>query len=94
MQLSFEGLSAVDPKMEALPEVALLDFMLQSQYFLNLRETANLHRRVGDYTFYSGKNHTKSYLVRSSLVYYTDVVTSAILYSFLTTTLFAKEYLP
>ncbi|CAB3260113.1 unnamed protein product [Arctia plantaginis] len=51
--LSFEGLSAVDPKMEALPEVALLDFMLKSQYFLNLRETANLHRRVGDYTFYS-----------------------------------------
>nr|XP_034831187.1 uncharacterized protein LOC117988177 isoform X2 [Maniola hyperantus] len=50
--LSFEGLSAVDHKMEALPEVALIDYLLQSQYILDLRHVAHLHRRVGDYTFY------------------------------------------
>ncbi|XP_026762853.2 uncharacterized protein LOC113521513 [Galleria mellonella] len=50
--LSFEGLSAVDAKMEALPEVALLDYLLQSQYILDLRHVAHLHRRVDDYCFY------------------------------------------
>ncbi|XP_045766637.1 uncharacterized protein LOC123868243 isoform X2 [Maniola jurtina] len=50
--LSFEGLSAVDPKMEALPEVALIDYLLQSQYILDLRHVAHLHRRVDDYAFY------------------------------------------
>ncbi|KAM3966451.1 uncharacterized protein ACR2FA_012758 [Aphomia sociella] len=50
--LSFEGLSAVDLKMETLPEVALLDFLLQSQYILDLRHVAHLHRRVDDYCFY------------------------------------------
>ncbi|CAH2244503.1 testis-expressed protein 47-like [Pararge aegeria] len=50
--LSFEGLSAVDPKMEALPEVALIDYLLQSQYILDLRYVSHLHRRVDDYAFY------------------------------------------
>ncbi|XP_075979112.1 testis-expressed protein 47-like [Anticarsia gemmatalis] len=50
--LSFEGLSAVDPIMEALPEVALVDFLLQSPHLLELREIARLHRRVDDYRFY------------------------------------------
>lgn len=55
LQLSFEGLSANDPKMEALPEVALLDYLLTSKYILDLRNTAALHRRVDDYAFYFGK---------------------------------------
>ncbi|XP_037294646.1 uncharacterized protein LOC115451358 [Manduca sexta] len=50
--LSFEGLSAVDPKIEALPEVALLDFLIQSQHILDLRQAAYMHRRVDDYIFY------------------------------------------
>ncbi|XP_046968959.1 uncharacterized protein LOC124536457 [Vanessa cardui] len=50
--LSFEGLSAVDPKMEALPEVALLDYLLQSRFILDLRHVVHLHRRVDDYAFY------------------------------------------
>ncbi|KPJ14285.1 hypothetical protein RR48_05263 [Papilio machaon] len=50
--LSFEGLSAVDPKIETLPEVTLLDFLLESRYILDLRRTAHLHRRVDDYVFY------------------------------------------
>ncbi|XP_013140108.1 PREDICTED: uncharacterized protein C7orf62 homolog [Papilio polytes] len=50
--LSFEGLSAVDPKIEALPEVTLLDFLLESRYILDLRRTAHMHRRVDDYVFY------------------------------------------
>ncbi|XP_060802436.1 uncharacterized protein LOC106134906 [Amyelois transitella] len=50
--LSFEGLSAVDPRMEALPEVALLDFLIQSQYIFDLRQFAYMHRRVDDYCFY------------------------------------------
>ncbi|VVC90913.1 unnamed protein product [Leptidea sinapis] len=51
-ELSFAGLSANDPKMEALPEVALLDFLLQSPYVLDLRHVLHLHRRVDDYAFY------------------------------------------
>ncbi|CAH2091272.1 unnamed protein product [Euphydryas editha] len=50
--LVFEGLSAVDPKIEALPEVALLDYLLQSQHILDLRYVAHMHRRVDDYAFY------------------------------------------
>ncbi|XP_050351901.1 uncharacterized protein LOC126774418 [Nymphalis io] len=50
--LSFEGLSAVDPKMEALPEVGLLDYLLQSRFILDLRHVVHLHRRVNDYAFY------------------------------------------
>ncbi|XP_045451011.1 uncharacterized protein LOC123659893 [Melitaea cinxia] len=50
--LAFEGLSAVDPRIEALPEVALLEYLLQSQYILDLRHVAHLHRRVDDYAFY------------------------------------------
>ncbi|XP_023940343.1 uncharacterized protein LOC112047445 [Bicyclus anynana] len=50
--LSFKGLSAVDPRIEALPEVALIDCLLQSRYILDLRHVAHLHRRVDDYTFY------------------------------------------
>ncbi|XP_063827770.1 uncharacterized protein LOC135077142 [Ostrinia nubilalis] len=50
--LSFEGLSAVDPKMEGLPEVALLDFLMQSPHILDLRHVVHLHRRVDDYVFY------------------------------------------
>ncbi|KAL0872048.1 hypothetical protein ABMA27_004483 [Loxostege sticticalis] len=50
--LSFEGLSAVDPKMEGLPEVALLDYLLQSPHILDLRHIVYLHRRVDDYIFY------------------------------------------
>ncbi|PZC84290.1 uncharacterized protein LOC110370233 [Helicoverpa armigera] len=51
-ELSFEGLRVIDPKMEALPEVALLDFLLQSPHILPLRETAALHRHVDDYRYY------------------------------------------
>lgn len=54
-QLSFVGLSAADPKIDALPEVALLDFLLQSQHVMDLRHTLHLHRRVDDYIFYFGK---------------------------------------
>ncbi|XP_032520604.2 uncharacterized protein LOC116772499 [Danaus plexippus] len=50
--LRFEGLKAVDPRMEALPEVALLDYLLHSQYILDLRQVVHLHRRVDDYVFY------------------------------------------
>ncbi|CAH2039736.1 unnamed protein product, partial [Iphiclides podalirius] len=50
--LSFEGLSAIDPKMEALPEVTLLDFLLESQHILELRRVLNFHRRVDDYVYY------------------------------------------
>ncbi|CAH2981237.1 unnamed protein product [Chilo suppressalis] len=50
--LSFEGLSAVDPKITALPEVGLLDFLLQSPHVLDLRYVAHFHRRVDDYVFY------------------------------------------
>ncbi|KAJ0178379.1 hypothetical protein K1T71_006202 [Dendrolimus kikuchii] len=50
--LSFEGLSAVDPRMEALPEVALLDYLIQSPHILELRNVMYLHRRVDDYCFY------------------------------------------
>ncbi|CAG9793787.1 unnamed protein product [Diatraea saccharalis] len=50
--LSFEGLSAVDPKIKALPEVALLDYLLQSPHVLDLRQVVHLHRRVDDYIFY------------------------------------------
>ncbi|KAL4715867.1 hypothetical protein ACJJTC_014599 [Scirpophaga incertulas] len=52
IELSFEGLSAVDPKIEALPEVALLDFLLKSQHILDLHYVIKLHRRVDDYNFY------------------------------------------
>lgn len=55
LQLTFEGLSANDPKMDALPEVALLDYLLTSKYILDLRNSAALHRRVDDYAFYFGK---------------------------------------
>lgn len=55
LQLSFEGLKVVDPKMEALPEVALIDFLLQSPHILPLRETAALHRQVEDFKFYFGE---------------------------------------
>ncbi|KAF9415629.1 hypothetical protein HW555_006774 [Spodoptera exigua] len=51
-KLSFEGLRVMDPKMEALPEVALIDFLLQSPHILPLRETAALHRHVDDCKFY------------------------------------------
>ncbi|XP_022830173.1 testis-expressed protein 47-like [Spodoptera litura] len=51
-KLSFDGLKVTDPKMEALPEVALIDFLLQSPHILPLRETAALHRRVDDFKFY------------------------------------------
>lgn len=54
-KLTFEGLSANDPKMEALPEVALLDYLLTSKYILDLRQTLALHRRVDDYAFYFGE---------------------------------------
>ncbi|CAK1556166.1 unnamed protein product [Leptosia nina] len=54
-ELSFMGLSANDPKMETLPEVALLDFLLQSQHILDLRQIVHLHRRVDDYAFYFEK---------------------------------------
>ncbi|XP_053606451.1 uncharacterized protein LOC128672938 [Plodia interpunctella] len=50
--LNFEGLSAVDPRMGALPEVALLDFLMQSPYIFDLRQFAHMHRRVDHYTFY------------------------------------------
>ncbi|KAJ2944280.1 hypothetical protein O0L34_g18266 [Tuta absoluta] len=50
--LSFIGLSANDPKIEALPEVALLDYLLASPHIYDLRECADYHRRVDDYTFY------------------------------------------
>ncbi|XP_059054094.1 uncharacterized protein LOC131848302 [Achroia grisella] len=50
--LSFEGLTAVDAKMDALPEVGLLDYLLQSQHILDLHQVAHLHRRVDDYCFY------------------------------------------
>ncbi|XP_049874404.1 uncharacterized protein LOC126372621 isoform X2 [Pectinophora gossypiella] len=50
--LSFEGLSANDPHMEALPEVALLDFLLQSPFTIELHEVSSFHRRVDDYVFY------------------------------------------
>ncbi|CAK1586299.1 unnamed protein product [Parnassius mnemosyne] len=52
LELSFEGLNAVDPKMEVLPEVALLDFLLGSKYILELRRFMHFHRRVDDYVFY------------------------------------------
>ncbi|XP_038206255.1 testis-expressed protein 47-like [Zerene cesonia] len=54
-ELSFTGLSANDPKMEALPEVTLLDYLLQSQHILDLRHVVHLHRRVDDYAFYFEK---------------------------------------
>ncbi|KAH9637126.1 hypothetical protein HF086_016148 [Spodoptera exigua] len=37
-KLSFEGLRVTDPKMEALPEVALIDFLLQSPHILPLQD--------------------------------------------------------
>ncbi|XP_072947240.1 testis-expressed protein 47-like [Epargyreus clarus] len=49
---SFDTLSVTDHKMEVLPEVALLDFLLQSQHILDLRHVVHLHRRVDDYVFY------------------------------------------
>ncbi|XP_028036304.1 testis-expressed protein 47-like isoform X2 [Bombyx mandarina] len=51
-KLSFEGLNAVDPRIESLPEAALLDFLLQSSYIRDLRQTYDLHRRVDDHQFY------------------------------------------
>ncbi|CAF4909153.1 unnamed protein product [Pieris macdunnoughi] len=54
-ELSFTGLSANDPKMEALPEITLLDFLLASQHILDLRHVVHLHRRVDDYAFYFEK---------------------------------------
>ncbi|XP_068618700.1 testis-expressed protein 47-like [Battus philenor] len=53
--LSFEGLSAGDPKIETLPELTLLDFLLESPHILDLRRTIHLHRRVDDYVFYFEK---------------------------------------
>ncbi|CAH4028771.1 unnamed protein product [Pieris brassicae] len=54
-ELSFTGLSANDPKMEALPEITLLDFLLASNHILDLRHVVHLHRRVDDYAFYFEK---------------------------------------
>ncbi|KAJ8716205.1 hypothetical protein PYW08_013490 [Mythimna loreyi] len=51
-KLSFDGLRPTDPKVEALPEVALIDFLLQSKYILPFHETVGLHRRVDDYVFF------------------------------------------
>ncbi|KAJ8713400.1 hypothetical protein PYW07_013770 [Mythimna separata] len=51
-KLSFVGLKPTDPKVEALPEVALIDFLLQSKYILPFEETVGLHRRVDDHIFF------------------------------------------
>ncbi|XP_063382071.1 uncharacterized protein LOC134668554 [Cydia fagiglandana] len=53
--LSFEGMSAADPKINALPEVALLDLLIQSRHTLALRDVIHLHRRVDDHEFYFEK---------------------------------------
>ncbi|XP_041987248.1 uncharacterized protein LOC121739010 isoform X2 [Aricia agestis] len=54
-KLTLEVLLAADPKMESLPEVDLLDYLLASPHLLDLRAVARMHRRVDHYTFYFEK---------------------------------------
>lgn len=78
----------MDPRIESLPEAALLDFLLQSSYIRDLRQIYDLHRRVDDHQFYFGNyifNKKKSFcIVREVYSYiYESTVSWYVFFSFL-----------